>query len=319
MLKKNMTRPYVAAVFFTLLTGFSFLGIKECQNYANQLSILIYRYDFAFIAAAAIWVFGMFKSNIKRKNTHGADWKMLGVAAGAYIAFMILQVAGIFYTTSVVGSIIFSITPIIAQIIASLVLDERSTAKQNLFVVTTVAALIYMLLAGADDMEFSYVGIGCLLLSSIAMAVSNISMRYIRKDFTPFDISALICTVGFVMFNVAGLIYAVYKDNFEVFTAPVKESGFVIAAAYLGIGCILFTSQLISYMLSKMPAINATIFGNVATAISIIAGVFILNEGFHIYHFICAVLIIVGVIGVSVCGDNGSSRKASGNKTKKYR
>ena len=64
MLKKNMTRPYVAAVFFTLLTGFSFLGIKECQNYANQLSILIYRYDFAFIAAAAIWVFGMFKSNI---------------------------------------------------------------------------------------------------------------------------------------------------------------------------------------------------------------------------------------------------------------
>ena len=140
-----------------------------------------------------------------------------------------------------------------------------------------------------------------------------------RKDFTPFDISALICTVGFVMFNVAGLIYAVFKDNFEVFTAPVKESGFVIAAAYLGIGCILFTSQLISYMLAKMPAINATIFGNVATAISIIAGVFILNEGFHIYHFICAVLIIVGVIGVSVCGDNGSSRKASGNKTQKHR
>ena len=63
-----MTRPYVAAVFFTLLTGFSFLGIKECQNYANQLSILIYRYDFAFIAAAAIWVFGMFKSNIKRQT-----------------------------------------------------------------------------------------------------------------------------------------------------------------------------------------------------------------------------------------------------------
>lgn len=317
MFKKTVTGPYSAAILFTVLTGFSFLGIKGCQNYANQLSILIYRYDFAFIAAAAIWIFGFFKSNIKSRGIKGANLNMLFLAAASYIGFMILQVVGIFYTTSVVGSIIFSITPIITQIIASVILDEKSTVKQNIFVVVTVAALIYMIIAENGDMEFSYTGIICLIMSSIAMAVSSTCMRYIRKDFTPFDISAVICAAGFILFNITGLIYSLWKGNPGIFTEPVKESGFIIGTAYLGIGCILFTSQLISYMLSKMTALKATVFGNVATAISIIAGVFILNEGFHIYHFVCAVLIIAGVIGVSICGNNGSGGKISGDKTQK--
>lgn len=317
MFKKHIAGPYTAAVVFAFLTGFSFLGIKECQNYGDQLDILTYRYNFAFLAAAAVWILGIFKSNIKDGSTKGKNRKMLFVAAFSYISFMVLQVIGIFYTTSVVGSIIFSITPIIAQIIASVVLKEKSNFKQNVFVVITVAALIYMILAGANRLEFSYTGVICLVMASIAMAVSNIAMRYIRADFTPFDISAVICVLGFLIFNCVSIAKAVIHGGIGEYFAPLSNPGFVVGTAYLGIGCLLFTSQLISYMLAKLPAINATIFGNVATAISIIAGVVILKEAFYTYHFICTVLIIIGVIGVSVCGTDGSGGKTSGVKTEK--
>ena len=65
MYKNDRLKPYTAAIIFTLLTGFSFLGIKACQPYANQLEILTYRYNFAFLAVVIVWFTNVFKSNIK--------------------------------------------------------------------------------------------------------------------------------------------------------------------------------------------------------------------------------------------------------------
>ena len=75
-----------------------------------------------------------------------------------------------------------------------------------------------------------------------------------------------------------------------------------IATAYLGIGCILLSAHLMSYMLSKMEAVKGTIFGNLSTAISIVAGVVILGEPLKWYHVVCTVLIIAGVIGLCLSG-----------------
>ncbi len=317
MSKRNLASAYIAAVIFTILTGFSFLGIKQCQGDGNQLAILTYRYNFAFIFALLVWIFGIFKSNLKKSRGKSKRKGLLAVTALAYISFMIFQVVGIFYTTSIVGSIIFAITPIIVQIIAAVVLKEHSNFKQNIFVILTIAALIYMILAGANQLEFSYKGVIYLMLANVSMAISNIGMRYLRNDFTPFDISMVISVLGFLIFNILTVAIGIKTGNLSDYFEPLKNIKFLIGTAYLGVGCILITSQLLSYMLSKLPAINATIFGNVGTAISIIAGIFILGEPFYIYHFICSMVIIVGVIGVSVCGDNGKSGKTSCDKTEK--
>lgn len=303
MYKDSKIMPYTAAVSFAVLTGFSFLGIKACQPFANQLEILTHRYNFAFVAACIVWVTGAFESTIKDKTSKGKPKKMILTAALSYILFMIMQVIGIFYTTSVVGSIIFAITPIIVQIIASIVLKEKSNIKQNFFVTVTVAALIYMIAAGANNLEFNLIGIASLILASLAMAVSNISMRYVRKDYRPFDITLLICGIGFVIFNVVTVVKGVATGTLNEYFIPMQNPTFIIGTAYLGICCILFSSQLMSFALARLPAVNGTIFGNVATAISIVAGVVILDEPFYSYHFICVILIVIGVIGVSIYGD----------------
>lgn len=285
------------AVAFSVLVGFSFLGIKSAIPYGGSLQILVHRYNFAFLALLVLVLFRLVKIDLK-----GKPKKDLFLTAGFYIGFMILQVIGLAFATSIEGAIIFAVIPIIAKVIASVFLGEKSTAAQNFFVVITVAALVAMIVLGSSQITFNWGATVLLILSSILMALSNVFMRYVRTQYKPIEISAAIITGGFIVFNLAFLVHGIWAGTLHEYIEPLKHAEFVIAVAYLGIGCILISAQAMSYLLSKMEAVKATIFGNLSTAISIVAGALILGEPLHIYHIVCTVLIIGGVIGLSLSG-----------------
>lgn len=298
--KNTNVKAYGAAVFFSVLVGFSFLGVKTCVPLASSLQILVHRYNFAFLALLLLVVLRLVKIDLR-----GRPKKNLLLTAGFYIGFMALQVAGLCFSTSIEGSIIFAIIPILAQIIASLFLGEKATLIQNIFVCLSVAALVIMIIMGSTDIQFHPVGIILLLLSSLSMAISNVFMRYVRDQYRPIEISAAIIIGGCILFNLAFFVQGAALGTLHTYFEPFKHTEFIIATSYLGIGCILLSAQLMSYLLSKMAAVKATVFGNVSTAISIIAGVLVLGETLRPYHIICTALIIVGVIGLSVSGNTG--------------
>lgn len=303
--QKPHMKVYGMAVMFSVLVGFSFLGVKTCVPVASGLQILVHRYNFAFLAILLLMAF-----RVVRVDLRGRSKKNLFLTAGTYIGFMALQVVGMFYSTSIEASILFAIVPILAQIIAAVFLGEKATLIQNLFVGLSVAALIVMLVMGSSSLSFHVGGTVLLLLSSVCMAVSNVFMRYVRTEYRPIEISTAIIIGGWAVFNIAFLIQGAIQGTIGTYFAPFRHVEFVIAAAYLGIGCILLSAQLMSYLLSKLAAVKATIFGNVSTAISIIAGVVILGEPLMPYHIICAVLIITGVVGLSLSGKKPGKKPA---------
>ena len=143
------------------------------------------------------------------------------------------------------------------------------------------------------------------------MAISNVFMRYVREQYKPIEISAAIIIGGWIVFNLVFLVYGLSAGTLDTYFEPFQHWEFLVAAAYLGIGCILLSAQLMSYLLSKMAAIKATIFGNVSTAISIVAGALFLGEPLLPYHIICTALIIVGVIGLSLSGSKEEEHEIS--------
>lgn len=293
--KKTNIKAYGAAVGFSVLVGFSFLGIKTCVPLANSLQILVHRYNFALLALLLFIAL-----RIARMDLRGKPKKNLLLTAGFYVGFMVLQVIGLYFSSSIEGSIIFAVVPIIAQIIASVFLGEKSTLWQNIFVCLSVVSLIIMVVLGSSSMEFHIGGIVLLILSSISMAASNVFMRYVREQYKPIEISAAIIIGGCIVFNLAFLVYGLFSGSLHTYFEPFRHKEFIIATAYLGVGCILLSAQLMSYLLSKMAAVKATIFGNVSTAISIVAGVLVLGEPLRSYHIICTILIIASVIGLSL-------------------
>jgi drug/metabolite transporter (DMT)-like permease len=293
--KESALRIYGSAVLFSLIVGFSFIGVKTCLSVATPLETLTFRYNFAFLATLLTAAAGLMKIDLR-----GKPKKNLALTAGLYLGFMVLQTIGLVFSTSIESGIIFAIVPILAKIIASLFLKESTNWKQNIFVCLSVAAVITMFVLGASDITVNVLGLVILLLSSLSMALSNVMMRYVRGVYKPFEISFFITGGGCLIFNLATIVYGLKAGTLTNYFEPLSHIDFVIATAYLGIPSTLVSALIMAYMLAHMEAVKATIFGNLSTAISIVAGVIVLGEPLQLYHVICTILIIVGVIGLSL-------------------
>lgn len=302
--KKDMTKAYGAAVFFSLLVGFSFLWIKTCIPYVDSLQLLAHRFDFALLALVLLLVFKVVKTDLK-----GKPKKNLMLTAGFYVGFMFFQVLGLYFATSIEGSIIFAAVPIMVQIIASVFLKEKSTWLQNVFVIVSVLALMVMVVMGSSDVSVDPVGLVLLLIASICMALSNVYMRYVRSQYRPIEISAAIIIMGTIVFNVLFIVKGLIAGNAQGYFAPFTHIEYVTGTIYLGVGCILLSAQIMSYLQSKLQAARASVFGNLATAISIVAGAVLLGEPLRVYHVICTVLIVAGVIGLNFFGNKGGKNE----------
>lgn len=305
-------KVYGSAVLFSLIVGFSFIGVKTCLSVAPPLETLTYRFNFAFLATLIILLFGLIKIDLI-----GKPKKKLALTAGLYLGFMVLQTIGLVFSTSIESGIIFAIIPILAKIIASLFLKENTNWKQNIFVCMSVAAVITMFVLGASDLSVNIVGLVILLLSSLSLACSNVMMRYVRGVYKPFEITFFITGGGCMIFNLATIILGIKNGTLGDYFEPLSHMNFVLATTYLGIPSTLVSALLMAYMLAHMEAVKATIFGNLSTAISIVAGVIILGEPLRFYHIVCTILIIIGVIGLSLPSVAKSNRNVNYENLKK--
>jgi len=293
----NRVKAHVAGIVFAVFVGFSFMSLKICIPLATPLQILSFRYDFAFLAAVLLLLL-----RVNQVSYRGKHLFKIGLVVFCYVGFMVFQTLGLMFTSSVEGAILFAIVPVFAKIIARFVLGEKSTLLQEIFMWISISALLLMILLGASAISFSIEGILLLAIASALIAGSNVVMRQIKNTFTPIEITFAIVVSGFLFFNTATLIQGVATDTLDEYFALFGNAKFMIATAYLGIFCIMFTAQLMSYMMANMPAVQGTLYGNVSTAISIIAGTIFLSEPLQAYHLICAGLIVIGVVGISMTG-----------------
>lgn len=290
---------YGSAILFSLIVGFSFLGVKTAVQVATPLEILTYRFNFAFLASLIPVVLGIVKI-----ETRGRSKKNLLLTAGFYVGFMVLQVIGLMFASSIESGILFAIIPILAKIIAHYYLGEKGTLQQNLFVTLSVSAVIVMFLFSANGYEgVNAMGLLILFLASLSMAISNVFMRYVRSEYKPYSIAFAITGGGCLVFNMIAIVLGLANGTLGDYFAPLAHMSFVLATAFLGIPSTLISSLLMAYMLANMEAVKATVFGNLSTAISIVVGIVILSEPFYLYHIICTVLIALGVVGTATSGN----------------
>ncbi len=290
---------YLVGATFALSIGFSFFGIKKCVPYADTLVLLAYRYMAALIGVVAFTAvskaLGMYP-----KAEPGRPRIRVYQMAAFYMAFMILQIMAMYFTTSIEGAIVYAMVPIFAKIIGRFTLGEKSTWLQNFFVVMTVSALIVLIVLNAADINMNVTGLIIMTVSSLFMACQNVSARYVRGVFAPIEITTCIAVGGFVIFYGAALVRALVTGDLNGLFEPLKHAQFVIWASFLGIFCILLSAQFMAYMLSHMQIVQSTAFNSASTLISIIAGALILGEPLYWYHYVCGALILAGVVGLTL-------------------
>ena len=304
MYKNDLTKAYSSAVLFTLIVGFSFLGIKICVPYAVTLHVLVHRFNFALLALVILAVTKLVKIELKGKPKKG-----LLITAVLYNTFILFQVMGLYYCTSIEGSIMFAMVPAMVQVIAAVFLKEKPTWVQVCFILLSVSSLIVMVVLGSSEITFNPLGVVIVLLSSLAMAINNVYTRYIRTQYKPIEISTAIIVFGMVLFNLLFIGRGLIFGNAQTYFEPFQHTEFVIAVCYLGVGCILASAQIMAYLQSKLQSAKAAVFGNVSTAISIVAGALILGEPLYAYHIICSIFIVTGALGINFAGSKGGKNE----------
>ncbi|MGE7780280.1 DMT family transporter [Peribacillus sp. NPDC097264] len=297
---KTKSYAYMLAILHASIVGLSFLFTKMAIAESNPLDTLAFRFSISF---AVILVLVALKV-IKVSYTIESIKKLLPLSLMFPTLFFVFQTFGLKYSQSTDAGILSAITPIITVIIAGYFLKERTSLYQNISIVLSVVGVIFIFLMKGSTMNASdLLGMGLILLSCLATAGYTTMTWSLAKEYTPGEMSFFMMGTGFILFNLAAIISHMSKGTMPEFISPWSSMEFVGSILYLGILASLVTSMLSNTILSKIKASQMSVFANLSTVVTIIAGALFLNEKITIFDIVGSGLIILGVFGTNYFGE----------------
>ena len=292
-------KAYIAAISYAMIIGLSFLFVKVTLTVTSPMDTLAHRFSVAFIGIVIVLVFTKNKLTIKKHDL----LKILPLAILYPIVFFTFQVLGLARISSSEAGIIQATIPIFTLALAGLLLKEKATRGQLIAIAFSVLGVMYMLMMnGANATTGNVIGSGFVLLSAIAASIYNVFARRLTKQYSLLTLTYVMTLCGFVIFNGIAIGDHMMKGTIHEFFKPFLHVDFIIAILYLGLLSSLGTSYLSNYALSILEASKMSVFSNLATLITIFAGVLFLHESFQTYHLIGGVMIVMGVIGTNYFG-----------------
>ncbi|KNF08373.1 putative permease, partial [Gottschalkia purinilytica] len=274
-------RAYIAAISYSIIVGLSFLFTKIALRTSDPVDVLAYRFTASFIAISIPILF-------KRINVSYTKEKLMRILPAALLyplMFFSLQTFGLMHSTSSEAAIFQASGPIFTLILATYFLKEKTTIFQKISVGLSVSGVIYILIMKGSSFNFAnFKGIALLLLSTLSFSGYSVMARKLIKDITNIELTYMMSTISFIVFGVTSILKHLIHGDISNFFVPASNINFIISVVYLGVLSSLASSLLTNYALSKIEASKMSVFVNLGTVISIIAGVVFLKERLYYYH-----------------------------------
>lgn len=294
---KGLRLAYLSAVLNAVIIGFSFLFAKMALESAGPVDILAWRFAVSFAVLSLPVLFGRVRLGSRRLP----PVPILLLAALYPIGFFVFQTFGLLHATSSEGGILYAATPVITMLLASLFLGETTTLLQKLSIGLSAAGVVYIFWMKGSGIALSHLaGISLLLLSCAAFAGYSVLARSLLKTYSTLDITYMMQGIGFVVFMIWSFTEHAAAGTLDKMAAPLADGSFLVSVLYLGILSSLVTSLMANFALSRMEASRMSVFSNLSTVVSIMAGALVLGEEVRLYHVAGSLLILAGVMGTNL-------------------
>jgi len=289
--------PYISGLLFSTIFGFSFMYTKEALELIGPFQLMGYRFLVAALLVNILWLLGVFKISVKLKKV-----KYLFIIALAQpILYFVFETTGMNYTTSSEAGLLISLIPVVVTILAIFFLNEIPGKKQTIYIVLSVAGVIFItIMKSSTEISGNFLGMALIGGAVIMAGIYNIMSRKMSVDFKPEVITYFMMTIAAVVFNI--ILLSTKSTTLSNYIDPLTNMKVLIPVIYLGILSSVLAFFFVNYTLSKLPASQSAVFANLTTVVSILAGVFIRNEPFYWFQIVGAVLIIIGVWGTNYYG-----------------
>jgi len=299
---KEQQRKSLAIIFSFLgyaIFGFSFLFSKQALNVAAPFVLLAVRFTVAFLLLNCLLLFRICKLKLMGKKI--GLLLLLGVIQP--VIYFVCENYGVkLSATSFVGTIL-ALIPIVSLIAARIFLKERIRASQAVCFLFSVAGVFLTTLHQGSG-GFSWQGLLLLLVAVCAGATFNVLSRSISVQFSAFERTYVMFALGSAVFTCIALFQSAGNIQ-EMLIVPLSNGSFWVSIFFLAGLSSVGAFLMLNYAVTHLDIASASIFANITTVITILAGVLILHESFGIYQIIGSVIIILAAYGVNarISGD----------------
>ena len=290
---KNEQKGMLAASVAYVIFGFSYLFSKMALEVTEPMILLASRFTVTLLVLNLLVVTRVLKLNLKGKSLAGPI--LIGILQP--VLYFIFENYGLKYTTTSFTGMISSISPIFTAVLGAVMLKEHPNFKQWIGIVVSIAGVM-MVSLGSTGGQNTPIGCICLLLAYFLGSFYSLMVRKFSRNFSAFELTYVMFTVGFVFFTI--LAFVQYGgETLPMFTEALTHGKFLIAILYLGAGASVGGYMLANYSLAKLPVARSTIFGNLSTVVSVLAGVVIMGDEFSWISAVAFVLIMTGIWAVN--------------------
>ena len=119
--------------------------------------------------------------------------------------------------------------------------------------------------------------------------------------FTAFEVTYVMFTVGMLFFIPSALIQGA-GHMAETFLPAIQSDSFWGAVIYLGVVSSVVAYFLLNFANAHLTVSEASLFSNVTTVVSVLAGVVLLKEPFGLWQIIGVAVILVCVYAANAPG-----------------
>ncbi|MCD8077347.1 MAG: DMT family transporter [Lachnospiraceae bacterium] len=289
---------YLAGIGSSVIMGLSWYATKRIGQIheVSVLDILSVRYLISGFLFLLLWRIGRIHLDYRGKKLR----PLLELSLLMPILYNMMEYKALDYISSAEIGMLCSLSTVVASLLGYMILGERISAAESLFMLMAVAGVIFVnafdFIPGDDSNKGRLLMCGCVLCAS----VNRLKARRASLSFTSTEITAVMIWSSAVVLTALNLINHLRLGNggdFILFVSDRRVYGYLL---FLSLGCSLLGFLLNNVAIANLPMARSSVLGAIATVVAVASGAVLLREPLAWHDFVGCGLIVAGVSGCNL-------------------
>ena len=295
---RKHTLAVITACIAFVIFGFSFMFSSIALSITSTMVLLCFRFTVAVITLTVVVAVNSLVGRIRGKVWFSFSLKgkpmggllLLGIVQP--VLYLVFENSSIRYTSSAVTGTVLAVVPVIC-ILADVFISRESVSKLQVVCAVACVAGVALVETGGET-RISFLGFFCLLMTLVCDVGYYILSRRASRQFSPLEVTYVMFLLGMIVFVPAALIQG-RGQMAELFLPAIQSAPFWGSVVFLGAVSSVGAYGLLNYANATLTNSEASLIGNIATVVSVLAGVLLLRDPFSPLQAIGVVVILIFV------------------------
>lgn len=286
-----MIKVHLGSLMFAMIFGLTFMFSKIVLSDVTPMALIAYRFLWAITGMEVLRRLNVIQVTFDKKHFKA----ILFVVLFQPILYFLFEIYGLNLLSSAEAGMMIALIPVFVAIFSSLILKEAPTIFQMGFIgvsVIGIGVIQWHEISGGNPLGFIL-----MLLAVMSAAMFNIASRKASRILNAAEITYYMMLTGAFTFNAIYIIQLLVSHRVSDYLLNLTNLNVLFPLLYLGWVASIGGFFLVNFALKHLEAHVSSMYANLATVISIIAGAVILNETIGLNQIIGSGLILIGVYG----------------------